>query len=78
MSGGLASVTVDVRGLNCPIPLLKTRKAMAVAAVGASVTVLVTDPDSVLDIRAFAQIEGFPCEVSEAPPGVWCFRLSKP
>ena len=47
MSGGLASVTVDVRGLNCPI-------------------------------RAFAQIEGFPCEVSEAPPGVWCFRLSKP
>ena len=34
MSEGLASVTVDVRGLNCPIPLLKTRKAMAVAAVG--------------------------------------------
>ena len=32
MSEGLASVTVDVRGLNCPIPLLKTRKAMAVAA----------------------------------------------
>jgi TusA-related sulfurtransferase len=51
---------------------------MAVAAAGASVTILVTDPDSVLDIRAFAQVEGFPCEVSEAPPGVWCFRLSKP
>ncbi len=78
MSEGQASVTVDVRGLNCPIPLLKTRKAMAVAAAGESVTVLVTDPDSVLDIRAFAQIEGFSCEVSEAPPGIWCFRLGKP
>jgi len=78
MSEGQARVTVDVRGLNCPIPLLKTRKAMAVAAAGASVTILVTDPDSVLDIRAFAQVAGFSCEVSEAPPGVWRFRLSKP
>ena len=69
---------VDVRGLNCPIPLLKTKRAMAVAAPGESVVVLVTDSDSVLDIRGYAQLDGIGISVSEEPSGVWRLALRKP
>ena len=72
------AVLVDVRGLNCPIPLLKTRKAWALAPSGASVVVLTTDPDSLLDIRAFAQVEGVGSEAREEEPGVWRLELHKP
>lgn len=73
-----AAVQLDVRGLNCPIPLLKTKKAMAVAAPGDTVVVLATDSDSVLDIRAFAQLAEMPITVGEESPGVWRLTLSKP
>ncbi len=77
MSGAESPTVVDVRGLNCPIPLLKTRKALAGAASGASVVVLVTDPDSELDIRAYAGINGIECQVRGPTDGVWRFELTK-
>lgn len=73
-----ATALVDVRGLNCPIPLLKTKKAMAVVAPGETVVVLATDPDSVLDIRAYAQLGEIGLTVSEETPGVWRLALRKP
>ena len=72
-----APLLVDVRGLNCPIPLLKTKKAWAVAPSGACVVVLVTDPDSVLDIRAFAQLGQIELDAHEEAPGVWRLELHK-
>ena len=76
-TGPDARLLVDVRGLNCPIPLLKTKKAWAVAPSGALVVVLATDPDSVLDIRAFAQLGHIELAVAEAESGVWRLELHK-
>ena len=46
---------VDGRGLACPMPLLKTKIALREVAIGESLYVVATDPNSQADIRAFCQ-----------------------
>ena len=46
---------VDGRGLACPMPLLKTKVALREVAVGESLYVVATDPNSQADINAFCQ-----------------------
>ena len=41
---------LDLKGLKCPLPALKTRKALKSAAAGAELTVLCTDPMAAIDI----------------------------
>ena len=49
---------VDARGLACPLPLLKTKKALNAMSPGESVRVLSTDAGSVRDFRAFCEQTG--------------------
>lgn len=49
---------LDVRGLKCPLPVLKARKAIAGIPVGALLEVLATDPAAVLDFRHYARQSG--------------------
>lgn len=49
---------VDARGLNCPLPILRTKKALAELTTGQVVRVLATDPGSVKDFQAFAKQTG--------------------
>ena len=49
---------VDARGLNCPLPILRTKKALADMASGEVLKVLATDPGSVRDFQAFARQTG--------------------
>ncbi len=49
---------VDARGLNCPLPILKAKKALAGMASGQLLRVLATDPGSVRDFQAFARQTG--------------------
>lgn len=49
---------LDARGLNCPLPILKTKKALAEMASGEVLRVLATDPGSVRDFQAFAKQTG--------------------
>lgn len=49
---------LDTRGLNCPLPILKTKKALADMATGSVLKVLATDPGSVRDFQAFARQTG--------------------
>jgi tRNA 2-thiouridine synthesizing protein A len=42
--------TLDLRGLKCPLPVLKTRKFLAAMAPGERVEVLCTDPMSLVDL----------------------------
>lgn len=49
---------VDARGLNCPLPILRTKKALADMQAGQVVRVLATDPGSVKDFQAFAKQTG--------------------
>lgn len=49
---------LDTRGLNCPLPILKTKKALAELAAGDLLRVVSTDPGSVRDFQAFARQTG--------------------
>ncbi|HZQ61120.1 MAG TPA: sulfurtransferase TusA family protein [Casimicrobiaceae bacterium] len=49
---------VDARGLNCPLPVLRTKKALNDMASGQVIRVLATDPGSVRDFQAFARQTG--------------------
>jgi tRNA 2-thiouridine synthesizing protein A len=49
---------LDVRGLNCPLPILRAKKALAELTGGQVLRVLATDPGSVKDFQAFAKQTG--------------------
>ena len=49
---------VDARGLNCPLPILRTKKALSEMQSGQVIRVLSTDPASVRDFQAFSRQTG--------------------
>ena len=49
---------LDARGLNCPLPILRAKKALADMATGDVLRVVATDPGSVRDFNAFARQTG--------------------
>jgi tRNA 2-thiouridine synthesizing protein A len=49
---------LDTRGLNCPLPILKAKKALSAMESGQLLKVLATDPGSVRDFQAFARQTG--------------------
>jgi TusA-related sulfurtransferase len=49
---------VDTRGLNCPLPILKAKKALSELSSGQTVKVVSTDPGSLRDFQAFAKQTG--------------------
>jgi tRNA 2-thiouridine synthesizing protein A len=49
---------LDARGLNCPLPILRTKKALADLQSGQVLKVLATDPGSVKDFQSFAKQAG--------------------
>lgn len=53
-----AEKEIDTRGLNCPLPILKAKKALADMLTGQVLKVLSTDPGSMRDFQAFARQTG--------------------
>jgi len=53
-----ADIEVDARGLNCPLPILKAKKALSGLESGQTVRVISTDAGSVRDFQAFARQTG--------------------
>ena len=53
-----SSKDLDTRGLNCPLPILKAKKALADMASGDLLRVVSTDPGSIRDFQAFARQTG--------------------
>ena len=49
---------LDARGLNCPLPILRTKKALADLASGQVLKVLATDPGAVKDFQTFSRQTG--------------------
>ena len=49
---------LDAAGLNCPLPILKTKKALAALAGGQVLRVIATDPGSVRDFEAYTRQTG--------------------
>jgi tRNA 2-thiouridine synthesizing protein A len=53
-----ASKEIDTRGLNCPLPILKAKKALSDMNAGDVLKVVATDPGSMRDFQAFARQTG--------------------
>jgi tRNA 2-thiouridine synthesizing protein A len=53
-----ADKELDTRGLNCPLPILKAKKALADMSSGQLLKVVSTDPSSLRDFQAFARQTG--------------------
>ncbi len=70
--------TVDARGLNCPLPLLKLKKMLATRPDAARYVLLTTDPDSETDIRRLAAREGYRLQARHEPDGIVRLELTRP
>ncbi len=53
-----ANEVIDTSGLNCPLPVLKAKKAIKSIDVGAVLKIISTDPGSKKDIPAWARVTG--------------------
>jgi len=73
----MPDTTLDLRGLRCPLPALKTRKALTRLAAGDRLLVECTDPLSTLDIPNLINETGDVLEGSENKPGLFVFRIMK-
>lgn len=54
----MADQTLDAKGLNCPLPILKARKALKEVPADGTLEILATDPGSVADFEAFCRQTG--------------------
>lgn len=69
---------LDARNLNCPLPILKTKRAIDGLEIGGILEVLATDPGSLDDFRAFAESTGHTLlEQSTDQNGVFRFVLRR-
>jgi tRNA 2-thiouridine synthesizing protein A len=68
---------LDARGLNCPLPILRTKKALAELPAGQTLKVIATDPGSVKDMQAFAKQTGNDLLSSAESGGEFAFWLRK-
>ncbi|MBH79416.1 MAG: hypothetical protein CMQ49_02760 [Gammaproteobacteria bacterium] len=68
---------LDVTGLNCPMPLLKAKKALNEMAPDSLLKVLATDPGSVRDFEVFAQQSGNALVESSMDGDTYIYMLRK-
>ncbi|RME14796.1 MAG: sulfurtransferase TusA family protein [Alphaproteobacteria bacterium] len=54
----MADQVLDAKGLNCPLPILKTKKAIKGMSAGQILKVMATDPGSIADMAAFCNQTG--------------------
>jgi tRNA 2-thiouridine synthesizing protein A len=68
---------LDTRGLNCPLPILRTKKALNDMTSGQVLKVVATDPGSVRDFQAFSKQTGNQLLMSDENAGEYLFMLRK-
>lgn len=68
---------LDTRGLNCPLPILKAKKALAEMASGELLKVISTDPGSERDFQAFARQTGNELVQQAAADGAFVHVLKR-
>ena len=72
-----ANVTVDARGLNCPMPIVKTAQAVKTLASGQVIEILATDPGAVKDFAAWSKATGNELVEQTVDGGVYRFVIRK-
>lgn len=73
----MADKTLDTRGLTCPMPILKAKKAISGVPVGGTLEVLATDPGSREDFVVFAKTTGHMLITDEERDGIFRFVLCR-
>ncbi len=73
----MANIVVDAKGLNCPMPIVKTAQAIKALASGQTVEVLATDAGSVKDFAAWSKTTGNELVEQTKDGGVFRFVLRK-
>ena len=73
----MATETLDTKGMNCPMPVLKTKKSMKKLNPGDTLEVLSTDPGSVQDFEAFCRATGNDLLESGEEEGVYRYLIRK-
>jgi len=68
---------LDVRGLACPLPVLKAKKRLKSLEPGDVLVVQATDPSAVKDFEAFCELTGHTLVDSRAADGVFIFEIRR-
>jgi tRNA 2-thiouridine synthesizing protein A len=77
MTSRFSPASLDLRGLNCPLPVLRTRKRLRSLAVGERLIVECTDPLAVIDIPHLLRESGDTLECQEARNGLFIFHIKR-
>ena len=77
MTATIKDTVIDLRGLKCPLPALRTRKALSRLAPGAILVVECTDPLAEIDIPNLLRETGDTLEEAAQQDGVLVFRIRK-
>lgn len=73
----MSEKTLNLRGLKCPLPALRTRKALTGLASGDVLTVECTDPLAAIDIPNLIQQTGDTLQASDRQDEILLFRIVK-
>ena len=73
----MADQTLDAKGLNCPLPILKAKKAIMALPAGGTLEVLATDPGAVKDFAAFSRTTGHELIEQSVEGNVYRFVLKR-
>ena len=73
----MADHTLDAKGLNCPLPILKARKALKEVPTDGTLEILATDPGSVADFEAFCRQTGNELLEHAEDEGIYRFLIRK-
>lgn len=73
----MADDTLDAKGLNCPLPILKAKKALSGLTAGQTLEILATDPGAVKDFDAFCRATGNELVEHDEEGGVYRFIIKR-
>lgn len=73
----MADQVLNAEGLNCPLPILKAKKALKGMSAGQVLEIRATDPGSVADFAAFCNQTGNKLLSSEAEGSVYKFEIQR-
>ena len=73
----MAATLLDTKGLKCPLPVLRARKALKAVAPGEVLEIHATDPGSVQDFRSFCETTGHELLASRQEADVYIFEIRK-
>lgn len=73
----MTNATLDAKGLNCPLPILRAKKTLQDVPVGGLLEILATDPGAVKDFQAFCRSTGNELVTSSQEGNVFKFVIKR-